>query len=109
MARYCGRIGFVKLVESPEGSGIWREQATERRYKGNFVKKSVFMANRSAVADDLNMSNQLSIIGDSYATCNIGYIRYAEVDGTLWRVEEVEVNRPRLTLFLGGVYNGQQA
>ena len=36
-------------------------------------------------------------------------IRYIEWMGVKWKVNNVEVQYPRLTLHIGGVFNGEQA
>jgi hypothetical protein len=36
-------------------------------------------------------------------------MRYVEFMGTKWKITNIEVQYPRLTLSIGGEYNGQQA
>ena len=36
-------------------------------------------------------------------------IRYVKWAGTRWKVDDVEVKRPRLKLTLGGVWNGDES
>ena len=60
------------------------------------------------VNPDLNVSNEISIVSDPYAEQHFHQIRYIAWAGTLWTVKSVTVERPRLRLTIGGVYNGQQ-
>jgi hypothetical protein len=56
--------------------------------------------------DNINMSNEISIVADPFANENFQSIKYIEYMGTLWRVNNVDVQYPRLILRMGGVYNG---
>lgn len=58
---------------------------------------------------DLAVSNSISVVADAYANENFHAIRYIRWMGSLWIVTTVEVQRPRLLLELGGVYNGPTA
>ena len=58
------------------------------------------------VNDDITVQNSISIVADAYAFEHFFAIRYIRWAGTLWKVSDVEVQRPRLILRLGGVYNG---
>lgn len=108
MAKYYGKIGFASTAESPEGSGIWVEKITERPYYGDVLKVYKRYENGEGLNDDLNISNQLSIIADPYLNSNLSSVRYVSWLGALWKVTGVEVQFPRLILTIGGVYNGNQ-
>ena len=60
------------------------------------------------VLDDINISNEFSIVADAYANENFHNIKYVEYMGTKWKISTVTVQRPRLILSAGGVYNGPQ-
>lgn len=107
--RYSGIIGFVCRQEDPVGSGIWKNKPIERRYYGDVVKNYRRWETASEqVNDNVNISNTISIVADSFAEAHLAYIRYAEYSGQKWNVTSVEVQRPRLILSIGGVYNGPQ-
>ena len=61
---------------------------------------------RDQVLDDITVRNSISIVADPYANEHFFAIRYVAWAGSLWRVTDVEVQRPRLLLRLGGIYNG---
>ena len=107
MAKYYGKIGYAELTETTPG--VWTEQIVEREYYGDLIRNSRRLQTADKVNDDVNISNQLSIVSDPYAINNFHTMRYAEFMGAKWKITDVEVSYPRLTLTLGGVYNGKQA
>ena len=104
MAQYYGKIGYAETVET--APGVWKEQITERNYFGDLTRITRRLQSSDKVNDDINISNELSIVADPYAMNNFHSMRYAEFMGTRWKVLTVEVQYPRLILSLGGLYNG---
>ena len=105
MAKWYGEIGFAKTVETKPG--VYKEQFTKRNYYGDVVRNSRRLQSADQLNDNINVSNQLSIVADPYANNNFHSMRYAEFMGAKWKITDVEVQPPRLTLTLGGVYNGE--
>lgn len=107
MAKFYGVIGFAKTVETDPG--IWEEQITERHYSGDVIRNTRMLQTPSnSVNDNINISNEISIIADPYAELNIYGMRYVEFKGNKWKISNAEVNYPRITLTIGGLYNVQQ-
>lgn len=104
MAKYFGRIGFAETVETEQS--VYTEQITEREYYGDLTRITRQLQNTETLNDNINISNQLSIVSDPYAMSHFFNIRYATYAGAKWKVTNVEVEYPRLILSLGGVYNG---
>lgn len=104
MAKYCGKIGYV--ITKDQGHGIYSEVETERKYYGESFRSSRRLQSGEQVNDNINISNQISVVADPFAMSNYFWIRYAEFMGTKWKVTDVEVQYPRLVLTLGGLYNG---
>lgn len=105
MTRYSGVIGYAE--EGHVKDGIWEdERIVEKHYYGSVSRLSRNLQNGSDVLPDISISNSISIVADAYAYENFVNMRYIEWQGTKWIVSGVEVQRPRLTLTLGGVYNG---
>ena len=98
-------IGFDagKVETKP---GVWKEQIIERKYTGDIIRNTRRLQSTDQLNDDINISNSISIIADPYANQNFHSMRYAEFMGTKWKITNVEVQYPRLTLTLGGEYNG---
>lgn len=109
MAKWVGKVGYADTIESPVNSGIWIETVTEREYYGDFIRNIRKLQSTDSLNDNINISNQISILSDPFAMQNFHTIRYATYMGTKWKVTSVDVQYPRLILELGGVYNGEQA
>lgn len=109
MAKFYGKIGFIETVESPADSGVYVERATERNYFGDVLRNSRRWQTASDQKNDnLTIDNEISIVADPYALQNFHSMRYIEWMGTLWKISNVTVEYPRLTLSIGGEYNGTQ-
>lgn len=106
MAKFYGKIGYASTVETKPG--VYEEQIVERSYYGDLIRNTRRLQSADQVNDDINISNEISIVADPYATNNFHTMRYAVFMGTKWKISNVEVSYPRLILTLGGVYNGQQ-
>ncbi len=104
MAKFYGNIGFAETVETEPG--VWVEEMTVRPYYGDLVRNARRLENSGGVNDNVNISNDISIIADPYANHNFHSIRYIEFMGAKWKVSNIEVQHPRLILTIGGVYNG---
>lgn len=104
MAKFYGTIGYVKTVETEPG--MWEEQKIERQYSGGLVKNTRRLESSGGVNDNVNISNEVSIVADPYAYENFHAMRYIKFMGAKWKISNVEVRYPRLILTIGGVYNG---
>ena len=104
MAKWYGVIGFADVVETEPG--VWGEGVSERSYYGDVIRNSRRLQTSGGVNDDINVSNQISIISDPYANKNFYMMRYVEFAGAKWKITDVEVQYPRLILTIGGVWNG---
>jgi hypothetical protein len=107
MARFHGKVGYGETVET--SPGVWDDVITERSYFGDVLRNSRRLREGESVNDDLSVNNSISIVADAYANDHFFAIRYVQWMGSLWKVSDVEVQRPRLILRLGGVYNGPKA
>lgn len=107
MAKWYGKIGYAETVETEPG--IWEEQITERPYYGDIVRNTRRLQTSNNVNDNVNVSNEISIVADPYANQNFHAMRYVEFMGAKWKIETVEVQYPRLVLSIGGVYNATES
>ena len=103
MAKWFGVIGYAETVET--APGLWEEQITERSYYGEVIRNNRRLQSTEHLNDDINVSNEISILADPYAINNFHSIRYVEFMGAKWKVSNVDVQYPRLTLTIGGLYN----
>lgn len=108
MARYSGVIGYAKEAELV--NGIWENnEVIERHYYGDVSRISRSLQNGSDVLPDFRVNNSISVVADAYAFKHFHLIKYIKWEGTNWAVSSIEVQRPRLVITLGGVYNGPTA
>ena len=106
--KFYGPIGFTETVEiSP---GVWEEVLVPHNYYGDVVRNSRrYESSSDKLNDNLNITNQFSIVADAYAYQNFHKMRYVEWMGAKWKIASVDAtNRPRLILEVGGVYNEEQ-
>lgn len=103
MAKFYGIIGYELTVETEPG--IYEEVIIENEYYGDVIRNSRRLKEGSKVNDDVNISNQISIVADPFANNNFHAMRYVEFMGAKWKITDVEVQYPRLILSIGGVYN----
>lgn len=105
MAKLYCKVGYATVTET--SPGVYEEQIDERYYYGDLVKNSRNLQTAGQVNDNVNISNEISIVSDPYANQNFHSMRYVEFMGTKWKVTSISVQYPRLVLAVGGVYNGQ--
>lgn len=105
MARWFGNIGYAKLVETVPG--VHEEKIVKRSYYGDVIRNTRRLESSGNLNDNINVANEISIVSDAYAELNFHAMRYVEFMGARWKITNVQVQRPRLILTLGGVYNGQ--
>ena len=109
MSKFYGPIGFVIDEETESGSGIWVQVPTERNYRGEVNRISKRWDSSEHLNKNLNISNTISIVADPFISNNLHAIRYIKWLGGYWEITSVDVELPRLTLSIGGVYNGPTA
>lgn len=103
MAKFYGPIGFAKTVETTPG--VWEEQIVERNYRGELTRNNRRLQNTNQLIDDITIANEISIVADPYVNENFHTMRYVKFMGTKWKVNNIDVQYPRLILSLGGIYN----
>ncbi len=104
MSKFYGPIGYITQKEiSP---GIWDEVVVEKSYRGDILQDTRKWEVSEHKNDNLTISNRVSIIADPFLYENSSTIRYVIWNGVRWKVNTIEIQRPRLILTLGEVYNG---
>ena len=104
MAKFYGEIGYAETSET--SPGIWVNGVTERKYSGDIVRNSKRWQSGESLNDNLTLNNEISIIGDPFAISNVSNMIYVKWMGTSWKILNVDIQRPRIRLTIGGVYNG---
>lgn len=111
MARFFGPVGFIRTEETDpvEHPGVWEPVATEYEYYGDVIRNTHrWDQNGGSSNDNLILNNTISIVADSFAYENIGAMKYVKWLGECWRITNIEIQRPRLILTIGGLYNGPE-
>jgi len=104
MAKFYGLVGYVETQQT--APGVNTPVPTERNYSGDVLRNSRRWQAGENLNDDLVVNNVISIVADDFANSNFQTMKYVKWMGVSWKVTNVEVQRPRLILTLGGVYNG---
>ena len=104
MARYAGLVTYVSQVESRPG--VWTDVAESHFMKGDVLRLGLSVQNDDKVNSDISLNHRVSLVADEYALGNYQDIKYIEVDGRNWEVVSIEVQRPRIIVTLGGLWNG---
>lgn len=106
MAKFYGIVGYGVTQENLPGSFV--DTIVERRpYYGDILRSRKSIQGTEDLNDDVNVTNEISIVADPFAYQHCYAIRYVEYMGAKWKVRDVEIKRPRLILSLGGIYNDQ--
>ena len=104
MAKFCGIIGFSEFVETVPG--VFEKQIVEHTYYGDVIRNIRKLEATETLNDNIGVNNSISIMADAYAEQNFFAMVYVEWMGHRWKITSVEVQRPRLILTVGGIYNG---
>jgi hypothetical protein len=105
MAKWCGTIGFIEHVQTTPG--VWDDKVTERKYYGDIIRNTRgWSTPTEGTNDNLTLSNQVSVVSDSFAIEKFAFMKYAEIMGARWKITNIDIQYPRLILTIGGVYNG---
>lgn len=102
MAKYYGMIGFATQEETKPG--IWEDVIVERPYKGDVVRNGRRYDRSENINDNFTITNQFSIVSDAFLYSHIPALRYLEYMGSKFKITSAEIDRPRVTISVGGVY-----
>lgn len=105
MAKFYGTVGYGVTEETTPG--VWTDRIVERNYSGDVIKNYKKSYSGESINDNIDVSNNISIISDPFAMQHFHTIKYVKWMGAAWKVSTVEVQYPRLILTIGGVYNGE--
>ena len=104
--KFCGKVGYV--IQKETRPGIWEEVSEERTYRGDVLRNYDRWSDSSKVNGNTLLQNNISILADAYAYHNFMWMKYVEFMGAKWKIDSIEVERPRIRLSLGGLYNGEE-
>lgn len=107
MAKFCGNIGFMLTKET--SPGVWTPVYEERKYYGDVLSNTRRWEASEYVNDNLVINNRISILADKFAYENFSAMRYVTWNNVDWKITSVDIQRPRIILSMGEVYNGPKA
>lgn len=114
MAKCSGVVGFAITEEVEKngiGTGVWVDTVVEKTYRGDLIRNTRKLNSAGEINSTLTLAKDVSIVADIYALQNyqnIVYFKFAG-DERPWTIESLEIERPRIKLTIGGIWNGQQA
>lgn len=103
--KWCGNIGFAEMVETVPG--VHGPVITPYKFKGDVLKVRRRTQTTDKLNDDINISNEISVVANPFINQNLYNIKYVEFMGAKWKVTDIDVQYPRIILSLGGVYNDE--
>lgn len=106
MSRWYGKIGFS--VQEETLPGVWNEVVVEKEYYGDIYNRSRKWQQSKDLIDDITITNEITITTDPYIIENLTNIKYVVIEGIKWKISNITLSAPRLTLSLGGIYNAYQ-
>ena len=106
MEKFYDLVGYGPYTEevSPD---VFTEVIKSRKYYGDILRNTRRLETGSEINSSIVINNSVSIVADAYAFEHFFAIRFVRWNKAFWTVTNVEVNRPRLILTLGGIYNGK--
>lgn len=107
--KFVGKIGFW-IEDDEEKPGLFKPHIVEKAYTGDVSRDNRhWNATGNSANSDYRVNNEISILADLYAKQNWNSIRYVLWNGAYWSVSSITLGYPRITIVLGGVYNGERA
>lgn len=107
--KFSGSVGFwEKDVETKPG--VYQSCIIEKPYTGDVYRfgRKWDSAGNEQQNDNFNISNQISILSDLYMRENWPSIKYVKWNGVKWKVGNVNIDYPRITMDIGGIYHGKE-
>lgn len=102
--KFYGEVGYVETEET--APGVYEEVSHEILCRGDITRNSKKWEQGIGLNDDINISNQFSLVLHPLLLEHFINLRYIHWMGTNWKITSIELAPPRLIIQVGGVYNG---
>jgi hypothetical protein len=106
--RFHGAVGYAD-ADVETAPGVWQPNMIERIYSGDVIRSARRLESTTVLNDSVTVENSFSIVADAFAVENFDKMRYVSWNGRNWTITNVEVQRPRLILTVGDLWNGRTA
>ncbi len=104
--KFSGKVAFW-MDDVEVRPDVYKPAIVERSYVGDVLKDNRRFQNNNTQNEEFYVSNRISVIADLYMQNNWPSIRYVVWKGAKLAVKSIDVGYPRVTLELGGEYNGE--
>jgi hypothetical protein len=104
MAKFSGLVGYVTQEE--QVPGVWSPVEKTAMMKGDVIRLSSTYQDNGKVNSDMSLNHRVSLIGDAYAFENYFKLKWVDFNGLRVEINSIEMQRPRIIITLGGVWNG---
>lgn len=101
--KYHGKVGYISVTETYPG--VYTESIQEITCYGIVTRNHSKWNQGVGINDDLDISNNFSLLLHPVLAQNFMNLKYIEWMGTRWKVQTVELAPPRINILVGGVYN----
>lgn len=105
--KWYGYIGYEQQVMTEPG--IWEPKIIEKPYYGNVDRNYKHDKSSTTINNNYTLNNLISVLSDPFLIENVHQIVYITFMGSKWRPSSVEVQYPRLNIYLGDVYREEGA
>lgn len=104
--KFVGKVAFWEedVEVRPD---VYKPKIIERSYTGDVLRDNRKFQSNNTQNEEFSVNNQISILSDLYMQNKWPSIRYVVWNGTKLKVKNVNVGFPRITLELGGEWNGE--
>jgi hypothetical protein len=106
--RFHGAVGYAD-ADVETAPGVWEPNMVEKIYTGDVIRSARRLESTTVLNDSVTVENSFSIVADAFAVENFDKMRYVSWNGRNWTITNVEVQRPRLILTVGDLWNGRTA
>lgn len=109
MARAAVIVGFMMPGALDPETGEFTSGIEEHKFAADITRlNNNVIANSKSTNDDLKLDMAFQIHLNKFTYSNFQWIKYVEFNGQKWKITNVQVQRPRLILQAGGVWNGEE-
>lgn len=107
MAKYSGMLGVVSDSEETT-PGIWESPSVkEIKATGDLLSyRKEFSVRDDSTNDDVLVNNQVSVVMSKEVFDNLSNLRYLTMNGSRYKITSFDIQRPRIVLTIGGLWNG---